>query len=79
MDSGRTALIDSSTHLEIVEELTRRVQAEYAEMPGVCLTLPQAQRLWSADTQTCERVFAALTARGFLRKTTNERLVRGRH
>ena len=57
-------------------ELTHRVEAEYAEMPGLSLTLPQAQRLWVVDRQTCEKVFVALTARGVLRKTARGRFVR---
>ena len=60
----------------ILEDLTRRVRAEYAEMPGLCVTLFQAQRLWGLDPQTCETVFMTLTARGFLRKTPKGSFVR---
>jgi hypothetical protein len=34
--------------------LFERVRAEYAEMPGLSVTLPQAQRLWALDRATCE-------------------------
>ena len=61
---------------ESLQELTRRVEAEYTEMPGLSLTLSQAQRLWAVDRPTCERVFIALTTRGFLRMTTKGRFVR---
>jgi hypothetical protein len=54
-----------------------RIRAEYAEMPGLCLTRAQAQRLWGLDSQTCDAALAELvhvgylksTARGFLRVT----------
>jgi hypothetical protein len=70
------ALFDIGTRADAKQELTRRVRAEYAEMPGLCLTLSQAQRLWAADRQTCEAVFRALMAHGFLRTTTQGRFVR---
>jgi hypothetical protein len=70
------ALLELRTRADGEHELTRRVRAEYAEMPGLCLTLPQAQRLWVVDRQTCEAVFTALIAHGFLRMTTNGRFVR---
>jgi hypothetical protein len=56
--------------------LSRRVQAEYAEMPGLSVTLSQAQRLWAVDRRTCEAVFTRLIARGVLRVTTKGRIVR---
>jgi hypothetical protein len=64
------------TRGDVVQELTDRVRAEYAEMPGLSLTLAQAQRLWAVDRHTCEKVFSALTARGFLRVTTRRCFVR---
>lgn len=58
------------------QELTRRIRAEYVEMPGLSLTLSQGQRLWAIDRRTCESIFSALIARGFLRMTTKGRFVR---
>jgi hypothetical protein len=69
-------LIDVRTSADGFRDLARRVQAEYGEMPGLSVTLPQAQRLWGADPQTCESVFMALTARGFLKRTKKGRFVR---
>ena len=66
------------TRTEVLRELTRRIQAEYAEMPGLSVTLAQAQRLWDIDRQTLETAFMSLTARGFLRVTTKGRYVRAR-
>ena len=67
---------DVRTRADVVQELTNRVQAEYAEMPGLSLTLAQAQRLWAIDRQTCEKVFRVLTARGFLRVTRKGAFIR---
>jgi len=52
-------------------QLLQRVRAEYNEMPGLCLTAAQAQRLWSLDSETCDLLLAALVDIGYLR--------RGRH
>jgi Fic family protein len=45
------------------------VKAEYLEMPGLCLTLPQAQRLWNLDRATCAAVLQRLVESGFLSRT----------
>ncbi len=60
----------------VIRTLLEQVQAEYAEMPGLSLTLPQAQRLWAADQATCEEVFSHLISGGVLRRTTTGRFVR---
>lgn len=62
--------------LDTPAELARQVQAEYAEMPGLSVTLSEAQRLWNLDRATCEGVFRALVLGGYLRRTTTGRFVR---
>ena len=47
-------------------ELRTRVQAEFREMPGLKLTVPQASRLFSIDRASCERVLGALVDAGQL-------------
>lgn len=64
------------TEAETIRELARRVQAEYAEMPGLSVTLVQAQRLLAIDEPTCDAVFRALIKRGVLRRTAQGRYVR---
>jgi len=49
--------------------LLRRVHAEYLEMPGLTLTLPQARRLWQLDEETCRQVLSRLVGSGFLTET----------
>lgn len=71
----KTVTNDASPRAAAFREWTRRIQAEYAEMPGLSVTLAQAQRLWALDRQTCERILMALVERGVLRKT-KERFIR---
>jgi hypothetical protein len=46
--------------------LLRRIRAEYLEMPGLRLTLTQAQRLCGVDRATCQRVLDELVEARFL-------------
>ena len=75
MESTHTTL-ERAVSRETVRGLARRIESEYVEMPGLSVTLPQAQRLWAADPNTCQTVFDKLIARGVLRKTTKGRFVR---
>jgi hypothetical protein len=43
-----------------------RIRAEFAEMPGLTLTLPQASRLFNIDAARCERALGLLVASGSL-------------
>ena len=38
-------------------------------MPGLCLTIEQAQRLWSLEPRTCEALLKSLIDSRFLRRT----------
>jgi hypothetical protein len=69
-------LIDAIEHVtalstipEAPQELLRRIQGEYVEMPGLILTEAQAQRLWALDDRTCRIVLDILVERSFLTKT----------
>jgi len=57
------------------EETVRRIRAEFLEMPGLKLTVPQAQRLWGIDRSTCEAVIEELTASRFLVRTRDGAVV----
>jgi len=59
-----------------LHELLRRIEAEYEEMPGMCVTVPQAQRLWGLDTTTCSFVLMTLVERRILRRTARGTYVR---
>jgi DNA-binding IclR family transcriptional regulator len=43
--------------------------SHFLEMPGLLLTLPQAQRLFGLDPDTCRRTLDALVRTGFLSLT----------
>jgi hypothetical protein len=49
-------------------EWSRRILAEYREMPGLRLTLRQAARLWALDAVHCQALLDALVASGSLRR-----------
>jgi Fic family protein len=52
-----------------LHDLLVRIEGEYHEMPGMCVTPPQAQRLWGLDAATCEVVLATLLDRGIVKRT----------
>ena len=65
-----------STPGQAIRALMQQVQAEYAEMPGLSVTLSQAQRLWTVDRATCEEAFSRLISRGVLKKTSKGWFIR---
>ena len=52
-----------------IEEMLRRVQGEFLEMPGLRLTEVQAQRLWGLDAVSCGALLGALVDAKFLFRT----------
>lgn len=48
--------------------LLRRITVEYDEMPGLCLSAAQAQRLFGLREDICMRVFNALVDAAILRR-----------
>ena len=83
MDTGRSGVMTTgegslplpAPHAR-VGRLMNQVQAEYNEMPGLSITLRQAQRLWAVDRVTCEEALRRLTASGVLRMTAKGRFIR---
>ena len=61
---------------EALESIARRVRNEYLEMPGLSLTLGQAQRMWHLHQVECEILLGALVSSGFLKRTTGGAFVR---
>ena len=51
------------------DEVLRRVQGEFLEMPGLRLTGAQARRLWGLDAAVCEALLGALVDAKFLFRT----------
>jgi Fic family protein len=55
------------------------VRREFAELPGLSLTLEQAERLWGLDPSTCRAVLGRLVDRGELRESDGHFLRPGAH
>ncbi len=58
------------------EDVIRRVQGEYIEMPGLRLTTAQAQRLWGLDRAACDALLGALVDAKFLFRTRDGAFVK---
>ena len=67
-----TAALPPFTH-----DLDALIRAEYLEMPGLCLTVAQAARLWNANLDDCSQMLDALTRAGFLYRSKDQYLRRG--
>ena len=61
-----------------VRQAVARMEAEYREMPGLMLTIPQAQRLWGLERATCTIALATLLQRRFLKQAANGLYLRER-
>lgn len=61
------------------DEVLRRVQGEFLEMPGLRLTTPQARRLWGLDAAQCDALLAALVEANFLFRTRDGAFMRVDH
>jgi hypothetical protein len=70
------AVLEVASQPSSIRHLTRRIEAEYAEMPGLTVTLAQAQRLFNIDRPTCALVFTTLIKHGVLRRTAQGTYVR---
>ena len=53
-----------------------RARADFMEMPGLELTLPQAVRLWTIGMDDCRFVIDTLVDAGFLKWTTRRTVIR---
>lgn len=52
-----------------VDVLAQRVRAEFEEMPGLALTVPQASKLFGLDAALCKDVIEILIGSSYLRRT----------
>lgn len=51
------------------DEVLRRVQGEFMEMPGLRVTEAQARRLWGLDAASCGALLKVLVDANFLFRT----------
>jgi len=61
------------------DEVLRRVQGEFLEMPGLRLTHAQARRLWGLDAASCEALLTALVDANLLFLTRAGAFMRVEH
>jgi len=61
------------------DEVLRRVQGEFMEMPGLRLTEAQARRLWGLDEASCVALLGALVDEKFLFRTNSGAFMRVEH
>jgi len=54
----------------------RLIRAEYQELPGMCLTKAQVQKMWGLDGTTCQTVLDQLVQSGFLVQRRGSEYVR---
>ena len=52
-----------------IEHLAFRIHREFQQMPGLNLTLPQAQRLWGLPPEVCDQVLDVLVGRSVLKRS----------
>jgi len=62
--------------LRATDDVLRRVQGEFLEMPGLRLTQPQARRLWGLDGASCDALLNALVDANFLFRTRDGAFMR---
>lgn len=67
--ASRNASLTQAHAAPLERALILRVHGEYDEMPGLCLTLDQAARLFGLDRQLCERLLAYCVHAGILRES----------
>jgi hypothetical protein len=53
--------------MRVIEDVRDRLRAEFLEMPGLCLTLGQVQRLCGVERTICQPALEMLVAEAFLR------------
>ncbi|MEZ5293322.1 MAG: hypothetical protein R2745_19725 [Vicinamibacterales bacterium] len=59
-----------------LDAVVAAVRQEYDEMPGLALTVEQAQRLWALEPRMCGVVLARLVESGYLRQTDGGRFTK---
>ena len=58
------------------DPLLRRIWREFAEMPGLRLTIAQAQKLWTIDRATCAELLERLVSARLLVRGADGRYAR---
>lgn len=59
-----------------VDTVVERVRAEFEEMPGMTLTMPQASRLFGLEEAFCLSIVERLVHAAYLRRTQTGAITR---
>jgi hypothetical protein len=59
-----------------MDQVLQRIQGEFVEMPGLRLTVAQAQRLWGLERDICDLLLGTLVDAKFLARTRDGAFVR---
>jgi hypothetical protein len=62
--------------LRATDDVLRRVQGEFLEMPGLRVTEAQARRLWGLDAASCDALLGTLVDAKFLFRTRDGAFMR---
>jgi hypothetical protein len=62
--------VNGQSRVGIDDRMLQRACGEFLEMPGLCLTCRQAQRLWGLDEPTCRELLEFLVDAKFLRRSS---------
>ena len=68
--------MDEGLRIVSKEQMLTQICGEYLEMPGLRLTLGQAQRLWGLDQRTCVQLLEFLIEVKFLRRAVDGKYAR---
>jgi hypothetical protein len=68
--------MDKSNRTKVVADWLAIIRAEYSEVPGLRLTIREAERLWGLEAHVCEAILETLVASSFLRRTKQDQYVR---
>lgn len=58
------------------EDIVRLIKQEFLEMPGLCITEPQARRLWALESTLCTKALTDLVSAGFLLRSPSGKFIR---
>ena len=61
---------------DVLQYWTQTVRGEYLDVPALCLTRDQVQRLWGCEGALCDEILGELIKTHFLEQTADGRFVR---
>jgi hypothetical protein len=67
--------ISTNGHIDL-RKRADDIRNEYLGLPGLSLTMAQAQRLWSLDCDTCQGLLDVMVREKFLKRTADAQYVR---